>query len=86
VTFGDDGRWVWLEVDPSLMGGTQGPPMEEGPRPLPPPGATPPSGPPVAPAGPPKPKAEPPAPIGPAAPSPGAKTQAPKTESKGAAK
>ena len=24
VTFGDDGRWLWLEVDPSLMGGPQG--------------------------------------------------------------
>jgi hypothetical protein len=87
VTFGDDGRWVWLEVDPSLMGGTQGPPMDEGPKPLPPPGgAMPPSGPPVGPAGPPKPKVEPPAPIGPAAPNPGAKTSGPKTESKGAAK
>ena len=92
VTFGDDGRWVWLEVDPSLMGGPQGAPVNEGPQPLPPPGgAMPPAGPPVGPApasGPPKPapKATPPAPIGPAAPSPGAKTNAPKTESKGAAK
>lgn len=90
VTFGDDGRWVWLEVDPSLMGGPQGAPMDEGPKPLPPPGGAAPSGPPVPPpaSGPPKPKAAP-APIGPAAPSPavpGAKTTTPKTESKGAAK
>lgn len=88
VTFGDDGRWVWLEVDPSLMGGAPGSPLDEGPKPLPPPGGAAPSpaGPPVGPApvGPPKPKAEPP--IGPAAPTPGAKTNAPKTESKGAAK
>lgn len=101
VTFGDDGRWLWLEVDPSLMGQQQGPDPRQGPEPLPPPGggapgATPPSGPPVGPApaptapkgpvGPPKPapKAEPTPAIGPAA--PGAKSNAPKTESKGAAK
>jgi tetratricopeptide (TPR) repeat protein len=94
VTFGEDGRWVWLEVDPSLMGGGGGPPMNDGPQPLPPPGGgppSPPSGPPAPPpaSGPPKPKAGPPAPIGPTAPpapSPGAKSTAPKTESKGAAK
>jgi len=97
VTFGDDGRWVWLEVDPSLMGGAQGSPLDEGPKPLPPPGGgpVPPAGPPVGPApvGPPKPapKTGPTPPIGPTAPpatapSPGAKTNAPKTESKGAAK
>lgn len=101
VTFGDDGRWLWLEVDPSLMG-PQGQPPQQGPEPLPPPGGrpsggpAPPSGPPVGPApapapvGPPKPgtkpapKAEPAPAIGPAA--PGAKSNAPKTESKGAAK
>lgn len=97
VTFGDDGRWMWLEVDPSLMG-PQGP-MDQGPDPLPPPGgaapgAAPPSGPPAppSPAGPPKPapkpapkpepKAEPA--IGPAPPA--AKANGTKTESKGAAK
>ncbi|HSO40589.1 MAG TPA: tetratricopeptide repeat protein [Labilithrix sp.] len=96
VTFGDDGRWLWLEVDPSLMG-PQGPPLQNpGPAPLPPPGGAGPApqgppGAPPAPQGPPKPapKAEPPAaaPIGPAPPA--AKTNAPnapKTESKGAAK
>ena len=101
VTFGDDGRWLWLEVDPSLMG-PQGQPPQQGPEPLPPPGGVgpgtgaPPSGPPVGPApapaapkgpvGPPKPtpKAEPAPATGPAA--PGAKSNAPKTESKGAAK
>ncbi len=105
VTFGDDGRWLWLEVDPSLMGGPQGTEPRQGPEPLPPPGGagpTPPSGPPVGPtppppsgppklpSGPPKPapKSEPSPAIGPAAPSgaPGAKSNAPKTESKGAAK
>jgi hypothetical protein len=99
VTFGDDGRALWLEVDPSLMapqGAGPGAPPPGAPPAGAPPAAAPTSGPPVgpAPAGPPKPapkpapKAEPkaaPAPaIGPAA--PGAKTNAPKTESKGAAK
>jgi hypothetical protein len=105
VTFGDEGRSLWLEVDPSLMG-PQGAEPPQGPQPLPPPGGpgpgSAPSGPPLGPApagspgpvGPPKPgpapapkpvpKAEPVAPIGPAV--PGAKTMAPKTESKGAAK
>jgi hypothetical protein len=99
VTFGDDGRSLWLEVDPSLMapqGAQPGPGAP--PAGAPPAGApgTAPSGPPIgpAPAGPPKPapkpapksepKAEPTPAIGPAA--PGAKTNAPKTESKGAAK
>ncbi|MDB4936510.1 MAG: hypothetical protein JWP87_3482 [Labilithrix sp.] len=103
VTFGDDGRSLWLEVDPALMGPQGAEPLPQGPQPLPPPGAAPPSGPPIgpAPAGPapapalppkpgaapapkPAPKAEPIAPIGPAV--PGAKTTAPKSESKGAAK
>lgn len=101
VTFGDDGRWLWLEVDPSLMapqGPAPGAPPAGAPPAGAPPAATPPSGPPVGPppAGPPKPapkpapkpepKAEPAPAIGPAA--PGAKTHsnAPKTESKGAAK
>jgi len=106
VTFSDEGRSLWLEVDPSLMG-MQGPPLQSpgpapGPAPLPPPGGaapTPPGPmPPPAPApqGPPKPTPKPtpksePAPgpaIGPAPPA--AKTSAtpnaPKTESKGAAK
>ena len=105
VTFGDDGRWLWLEIDPSLMGPQQGP-GPQGPEPLPAPGGPgsgpgappsgPPSGPPVGPApaptapktpvGPPKPapKAEPAPAVGPAAPA--AKSNAPKTESKGAAK
>ena len=107
VTFSDEGRSLWLEVDPSLMG-MQGPPQQSsGPAPLPPPGgaAPAPPGPPPppppagtapapapAPQGPPRPmpKSEPaPGPaIGPAPPA--AKTNAtpnaPKTESKGAAK
>jgi hypothetical protein len=93
VTFGDEGRSLWLEVDPMLMG-PQGPPQGFDPTGAPPSSGAPgpmPAGPPIgpAPAGPPKPapktppKAEP-APIGPAAPA--AKTNAPKTESKGAAK
>jgi hypothetical protein len=96
VTFGDDGRSLWLEVDPAMMA-PQG--AQPGPGPGAPPAVAPgtaPNGPPIgpAPAGPPKPapkpapksepKAEPAPAIGPAA--PGAKTNAPKTESKGAAK
>ena len=97
VTFGEDGRWLWLEVDPSLMG--MQPPTQQpsGPAPLPPPGGPGPAprdaGP--SPAGPPKPapkpapmpkseQAPPPAPIGPAPPA--AKTNTTRTESKGAAK
>ena len=101
VTFGDDGRWLWLEVDPSLMGGPQGTEPRQGPEPLPPPGGAgpgAPSGPPVGPtppppSGPPKPgtkpapKSDPPPAMGPApAGAPGAKSNVPKTESKGAAK
>ena len=80
VTFGDDGRWLWLEIDPSMMGNgpPQGPPQGGPPpqgMPLPPPGgASPgpgpgpaPTGP--APVGPPKPNATPPAPVGPAKPT-----------------
>jgi hypothetical protein len=97
VTFGDDGRWLWLEVDPSLMGGPQGTEPRQGPEPLPPPGGAGPSGPPVGPtpppSGPPKsgtkpaPKSDLPPAMGPApAGAPGAKSNVPKTESKGAAK
>jgi hypothetical protein len=81
VTFGEDGRWLWLEVDPSLMGpqgGGQGAPQQgpaapggAGPAPAAPPGATPPPGGPIgpAPAGPPKPAPKPaPAKAEPAAP------------------
>ena len=94
VTFGEGGRWLWLEVDPSLMG-MQSPPLQSpGPAPLPPPGGVGPE-PGPGPAGPPKPapkapqppKSEPTpqsAPIGPAPPA--AKTNSTKTESKGAAK
>jgi hypothetical protein len=75
VTFGEDGRWLWLEVDPSLMAaqgspqGPQGPPPASAgtardpggasPAPMSPSG--PPSGPPVGPApvGPPKPAPKP---------------------------
>ena len=99
VTFGEDGRWLWLELDPMMTG--QAPPEHRGPAPLPPPGggpsgdAPPPSAPPIGPAppsGPPKPQT----PVGPPGPpkptpkaegaTPGAKTALPKTESKGAAK
>lgn len=101
VTFGDEGRSLWLEVDPSMMG-PQGaaPELPQGPAPLPPPGGASPApsssapiGP--APAGPPKAAPKPVGPpvspkAGPKAPigpaAPGAKTRAPKTESKGAAK
>lgn len=108
VTFGDEGRWLWLEMDPAVMQGQgQGTPTQNT-GPLPPPGGAgptpaPPSGPRVGPApppssltppgpvGPPKPapkpvpKAEPQPAPGPAA-APAAKTNAPTTESKGAAK
>jgi tetratricopeptide (TPR) repeat protein len=87
VTLGEEGRWMWLEVDPSLMG-MQPPQQNTGPAPLPPPGgaAPPPRDPgPVGPppAGPPKPAPKVAPPIGPAPPA--AKTNVP-TESKGAAK
>ena len=120
VTFGEDGRWLWLEVDPSMVAPqgstqgpagpqTQGPAGPQGPAPLPPPGGPGPgpgpgTGPapigpaPIgpAPAGPPKPGGKPapaPKPLAPDAAKveptpapPAAKTNAPKTESKGAAK
>jgi hypothetical protein len=94
VTFGEDGRWLWLELDPAVMAPVG--------RPQPPVGAPPPGGtpgptsappdnaPPPKPTSPPAPPSSgspllgPPKPVGP--PAPGAKTDAPKTESKGAAK
>jgi hypothetical protein len=91
VTFGDDGRWLWLEMDPSLA-------TPQGPAPAPSQGGAPTAAP--APAGkgampapamPPKPMAppvsKPPAgdPVGPPKPSVGAKTGT-QSESKGAAK
>ena len=100
VTFGEDGRWLWLEVDPSMMA-PQGAPQHQGPAPLPPPGGPGPGaapiGPPPAvplvppsPAGPPKPGAKPAPKAEPKSmvpdPTPAAKTNVPKTESKGAAK
>ena len=73
VTFGDDGRWLWLEVDPSLMGGPQGTEPRQGPEPLPPPGGAGPgvgpSGPPVGPT-PPPPSGAPKLPSGPPKPAP----------------
>lgn len=110
VTFGEDGRWMWLEMDPAVMqsqpghpgagpppGG--GPPPGAAPPPEPPAGSPPPkSGPPAPPPktgptpGPGPGKLTPPGPIAPPGggegpPKPGAtKPDAPKTESKGAAK
>ena len=87
VTFGEDGRWVWLELDPSIMGGQPEPrrgrpdvdlppPPTGGPVPTPPSPATTPA----------TPKPEPMKPDAPkAAPAPGAKSEK-KPESKGAAK
>lgn len=77
VTFGDDGRWVWLELDPALLLGPDGQSAAQGPASAPPPrapvpGLAPTSGPP-APAG----------PVGPPRPAP---KPAPKTEGKGAAR
>lgn len=71
VTFGEDGRWLWLELDPSLMAAPAEP--HRGPAPLPPPGV--PSG--AAPA---------PAPAPSPAPAPAPAKPAPKPTSKGAAK
>lgn len=92
VTFAEDGRYVWMELDPSLL--APGPSRGAG---APPPAAAPPSAaPPSAPLAPSlTPPAVRPAPAIPPAPAPktepakaapGAKTDAPKTESKGAAK
>ena len=72
VTFGEEGRWLWLEMDPSMMDPSQGqgPPPQQGPsQGGPPPAGPAPVGPPPAgaPPGPPKPG---PAPA-PSAPKPG---------------
>lgn len=72
VTFGDDGRFVWLELDPSLTA----PPPER--RDAPPPGAAPAAPEPMTPDAPPAAAPKPSA-------APGSKAPAPKTESKGAA-
>ena len=87
VTFAEEGRWLWLEVDPSLMGMQGGPPQQQqGPAPLPPPGGAGPApgpapGPPGGPApGPPRPE---PGPTGPPKPGPKAvppSQPAPKSE------
>lgn len=98
VTFADQGKFLWLELDPALMpGGGQPPPQQ--PPPQPPPSDMTPTKPPMAPPGPgptpapsnkPAPKPDPKS-APPASPMPGAKTDAPvkqpgATESKGAAK
>ncbi len=86
VTFGEDGRWLWLELDPALAGAQpdhrRAPPTD---MPPPPTGGPPPSPPAPPPATTPaKPKSEPMKPDAPK-PAPGAKTDT-KSESKGAAK
>ncbi|MBS2017595.1 MAG: hypothetical protein JST00_32245 [Deltaproteobacteria bacterium] len=93
VTFGEDGRWLWLEMDPAVMQSQAGPPPPAQVPPMPPEtGPAPPkSGPPGPPAPPktgPAPQLTPPPGVGPVGPpKPGAaKPDAPKTESKGAAK
>jgi hypothetical protein len=77
VTFAEQGKWLWLELDPAMTMGTpagpppsEPPPSEPEPKTDPKPGAVP--------------KLEPPKPSPPPA-KPGA-SAAPKTESKGAAK
>jgi hypothetical protein len=94
VTFADEGRWLWLELDPTVMGGPQqgGPPQNgapQGPGPASsgapaqpePPKATPPG------KGVTAPKLEPPKPTSaPGAKSDGPKTPPPTSDSKGAAK
>jgi hypothetical protein len=42
VTFADDGRFMWIEPDPTLLGPAQAPPGQAAPPPSPPPPATPP--------------------------------------------
>lgn len=87
ITFADEGKWLWMELDPTVMGGQpqQGPPpggiQPPGPGPvappdnkLQPPTVTPPAAPPPA--------AKPPM----AKPGPAAVSKPPPTESKGAAK
>lgn len=82
VTFGEDGRWLWLELDPAI-GNPNAPPSRPNPNAVAP----------NIPNGPEAPKVEPkkpepmkpdPAPAKPPAPAPA--KPAPKTESKGAAK
>lgn len=96
VTFADDGRYLWLELDPTLyqppggapQPGAPGAKPSAPPGPQPAPSLTPPKGvapgPPAPPssAAPPKSAPKPP----PAQSAPGAKSEAPKTEGKGAAK
>src|SRR5262249_62247229 len=42
VTFADEGRWLWLELDPTVMGGApQAGPPQPGPPPGPGPGPAP---------------------------------------------
>ncbi len=98
VTFADEGKWVWLELDPTMMG-MSGPAAPAGPAEAPPTAPQPPAAapksepqktdpakpqPPKAPAAP---KAEPPkAPAAPGAKSDAAPKTGAATESKGAAK
>jgi hypothetical protein len=90
VTFAEDGRYLWVELDPTIFVPPPGAAPQAPPPPgaaLPPPASTgaPPAKPPASSA--PPPKAEPPkSPAQPPPSAPGAKTDAPKTEGKGAAK
>ncbi len=96
VTFADQGKFVWLELDPAMQAGMQGPPGHEGPAPGPgapgAPGAPEPEAPKGAPQKPSPtpaaPKLEPPKSTAPPAPTPNTKTPsaAGPSESKGAAK
>jgi hypothetical protein len=95
VTFADEGKWLWLELDPSIAGPQPGAPPQGAPPPAqgaPSKGEAPPAK--EEPAKPPPsltkpPRLEPPKPIAPPAPAAGGaapKTEKPATENKGAAK
>ena len=61
VTFGDEGRFVWLEPDPAMAGPRPPPPPVNAPSSAPPPGGAPPASAPPPPANKPPPASPPPA-------------------------
>jgi hypothetical protein len=90
VTFGEDGRWLWLELDPSIMGGERPERQRDAEPPIPTPPPADPAPPAKAPEKKPDTPAKPSPPAAPKSPSappaPGAAKTEAKPESKGAAR
>lgn len=82
VTFGEDGRWLWLELDPAIGNPNAPPPRRPNPADVAP---EKPAAPPSAPSAPSSPTA-PPSKLEPMKPDPSPAKPLPKTEGKGAAK